>query len=114
MPFLRFKGFDKNILTAMAPLMIEKFSAIANIPEEIVKLEMLQVEAINNTPLSVEIFIFQREQQTHDEIAAMLNQMLEEQGFEKVHIFFIILNPALYYKNGQPLKEVPKRSVSRM
>ncbi|RNB83357.1 DUF1904 family protein [Brevibacillus fluminis] len=111
MPFLRFKGFDKEKLTAVAPQMIERFAAIAHIPEEIVKLELLMVEAINKTPLSLEIFMFQREQQVHDAIAAMMNQLLEEHGFANVHIFFIILNPSLYYKQGQPLKEVPRLPV---
>lgn len=110
MPFLRFTGFDKTALQELAPALISRFSDIANIPEEIIKLERTLVEPIANSPLSVEIRMFQREQEKHDAIAAMIHDLLHAHGHHHVHIYYILLNPALYYKEGVPLKEIPKRT----
>ncbi|ERI08713.1 hypothetical protein HMPREF0083_03220 [Aneurinibacillus aneurinilyticus ATCC 12856] len=111
MPFLRFKGFDRNLLKTISPTLIEEFSHIVNIPKDIVKIELLTVEQITNTPPSLEILMFQREQEKHDALAATLYSMLKEHGYTNVHIFFVILTPSLYYKEGQPLKEIPKIEV---
>jgi Domain of unknown function (DUF1904) len=43
----------------------------------------------------------------HDQLVAKLHQLLEEKGFSNTHIFFILLSPSLYYKNGQPLENIP-------
>ncbi|UJF32472.1 DUF1904 family protein [Paenibacillus hexagrammi] len=110
MPFLRFKGFDKQVIESMSTSLIEQFCHIADIPAEIVKLELLQVERVTNSPLSVEIYMFQREQEKHDAIAAMLDSELSQLGYQ-AHIFFVILSPALYYKEGKPIKEIPRKSA---
>jgi hypothetical protein len=107
MPFLRFKGFEKKHLKEAAPALTKEFARIANIPEEIVKIELLPVEQITNTPPSLEILMFQRKKEVHDALASKLHAMLSEYGYENVHIFFVILTPSLYYKEGQPLKEIP-------
>ncbi|MGG1661490.1 DUF1904 family protein [Brevibacillus sp. NRS-1366] len=104
MPFLRFKGFDKNKLTVMSPSIIEQFADIANVAPEKVKIELLHVEQITNSPYSVEILMFEREQRKHDDLASMLHETLKQHGFEQVHIFFILLSPTLYYKEGLPLQ----------
>jgi len=106
MPFLRFKGFDKQVIEQLSPSIIEKFSNIVSIPADIVKIELLHAEPVANSPLSVEILMFQREQHVHDSIAAMIYEQLSEYGF-KPHIFFVILTPSLYYKEGKPLQGIP-------
>ncbi|MGA9173228.1 MAG: DUF1904 family protein [Thermoactinomyces sp.] len=108
MPFLRFKGFDKKLVQEISPVLVEKFAQIAEIPEEIVKIELLQIDAIQNSPPSLEILMFEREKEKHDAIARTLYECLSKVGYENTHIFFILLTPSLYYKNGQPLKEIPK------
>ena len=45
-------------------------SGIVQIPQEIVKIELLPYQIITNTPLSVEILMFQRSQEIHDAVAA--------------------------------------------
>ncbi|WCK53342.1 DUF1904 family protein [Aneurinibacillus sp. Ricciae_BoGa-3] len=107
MPFLRFKGIDKDLLKNIAPTIVEEFSYIANVPEEIVKIELLHIEPILNSPASLEILMFQREKEKHDALAAKLHAILRENGYDNVHIFFVMLTPSLYYKEGIPLKEVP-------
>lgn len=104
LPFLRFKGFEKAKLQSVAPLIIEEFARIAEVSEEKVKLELLLVEQLTNSPLSLEIMMFPREQNKHDEIASTMNRILQKQGFENVHLFFILLSPELYYKEGLPLQ----------
>ncbi|MGN7470299.1 DUF1904 family protein [Brevibacillus sp. SAFN-007a] len=104
MPFLRFKGFEKEKLQSVSPLIIEEFARIAEVSREKVKLELLLVERLTNSPLSLEIMMFPRDQKQHDEIARAMNRILHKQGFENVHIFFILLSPALYYKEGLPLR----------
>ncbi|GED70309.1 hypothetical protein BRE01_40110 [Brevibacillus reuszeri] len=104
MPFLRFKGMDKDKVKVMSPVIIEQFARIADVAEEKVKIELLVVEQITNSPSSVEILMFEREQEKHDAIAAMMNDILEEHDIRQAHIFFVILSPTLYYKEGVPLK----------
>jgi hypothetical protein len=107
MPFLRFKGFEKDFLQGISVAVATEFSRIANIPKDIVKIERLIVEQVTDTPLSVEIFMFPREQKIHDALAAMLHHILDSRGYKNVHIFYILLSPALYYKGGCALKEIP-------
>ncbi|QHW34714.1 DUF1904 family protein [Paenibacillus rhizovicinus] len=110
MPFLRFKGFTASFLKQFTPSLVEEFSNLVKIPQEIVKVELLDIQIITNTPRSLEILMFQRAQELHDAIASKLHRMLVEFGYENVHIFFVILSPALYYKEGQPLLHVQSQS----
>jgi hypothetical protein len=107
MPFLRFKGFPKETLKQLAPQIVTDFAKMAQVPEEKVKIELLQVEPIIQSPRSLEILMFPREKKVHDQLVAKLHQLLEEKGFSNTHIFFILLSPSLYYKNGQPLENLP-------
>lgn len=106
MPYLRFKGFDEDFLREQQPRLIQEFSRLAAVPPEIVKVELLTIRQINETPRSLEIFMFPREQQKHDSIAAALYDLLSQFGYRDVHIFFVLLSPALYYKQGAPLKNI--------
>ncbi|QRG65565.1 DUF1904 family protein [Brevibacillus choshinensis] len=100
MPFLRFKGFEKEWLQEASPVIIDEFARIAEVAKEKVKIELLLVEQITNSPHSVEIMMFEREQEKHDAIAYMIHEILKPHGFENTHIFFILLSPSLYYKEG--------------
>lgn len=104
MPYLRFKGFSEVFLEEITPTVVETFAGIVQIPKEIVKIEQLPYRIITNTPLSVEILMFQRSQETHDAVAASIHEILSERGYRNVHIFFVILNRNLYYKEGRPLE----------
>lgn len=53
--------------------------------------------------------MFQREQEKHDALAAMIDAKLSECGYRRPHIFFVILSPALYYKEGKPLHAIPQQ-----
>ncbi|WP_027415927.1 DUF1904 family protein [Aneurinibacillus terranovensis] len=114
MPFLRFKGVEKALLKEIAPALIDEFSHIAAIPKEIVKIELLSIEQITDTPPSLEIFMFQREKEKHDALASRLYSLLSEHGYKNIHIFFVMLTHSLYYKEGSPLTEIPslKQSVT--
>lgn len=106
MPYLRFKGFDEECLRQMLPVLVDEFSRVAAVPREIVKVELLSIRRITDTPRSLEIFMFPREQEKHDRIAANLHEVLSHFNCQDVHIFFVLLAPTLYYKEGVPLKEV--------
>ncbi|QHT61473.1 DUF1904 family protein [Paenibacillus lycopersici] len=111
MPFLRFKGFTASFLKQITPSVVEEFAHIVKIPQEIVKIELLDIRIITNTPRSLEIHMFQRAQEIHDAVAFNMYRILQEFGYDNVHIFFVILSPALYYKEGKPLLHSPTRSV---
>ena len=106
MPYLRFKGFDEETLRQQVPVLVEEFARVAAVRQEIVKVELLSITQITATPLSLEIFMFPRDQQKHDDIAATLHDLLSHFGYGDVHIFFVLLTPSLYYKKGLPLKNV--------
>ncbi|RAR41026.1 DUF1904 family protein [Paenibacillus sp. MDMC362] len=104
MPYLRFKGFTEVFLEEITPQVVAEFAGIVQIPQEIVKIELLPYQIITNTPLSVEILMFQRSQEIHDAVAARIHDILSEHGYRNVHIFFVILQRNLYYKEGRPLE----------
>ena len=106
MPYLRFKGFDEQFLRQALPVIVEEFSRVAAVPREIVKIELLSIQQITDTPCSMEIFMFPRTQEKHDRIAANLNELLSHFGHRNVHIFFVLLSPSLYDKEGVPLRQV--------
>jgi hypothetical protein len=106
-PYLRFKGFDEDFLRQNRSVLIEEFSRIAAVPQEIVKIERLTIIRITATPCSLEIYMFPRTQETHDAIAGNMYDLLSHFGYQDVHIFFVLLTPSLYYKEGQPLKYLP-------
>ena len=106
MPYLRFKGFDEVFLQELLPVLVEEFSRIAAVPQEIVKVELLSITQITATPRSLEIFMFPRTQEKHDAIAGNLHGLLSHFGYRDVHIFFVLLTPSLYYKEGVPLKNI--------
>ncbi|MFD0694711.1 DUF1904 family protein [Paenibacillus sp. GCM10027628] len=104
MPYLRFKGFSKDFISSISNTIIQEFSQLTGVPQQKIKIELLLVEQITNSPQSLEILMFPRDQELHDRIVQGLYQRLCEYGFPDVHIFFILLSPHLYYKEGQPLK----------
>ncbi|GAF22025.1 MULTISPECIES: DUF1904 family protein [Shouchella] len=104
LPYLRFTGFSSERLQTLAPTVIDVFSEIVHISKEKVKIERSTLEPILNVPLTIEIRMFSRAQSVHDQIANNLSALLREEGFETVHIYFLILSPELYYKDGVPIK----------
>lgn len=106
MPYLRFKGFDEEELRRALPVFVEEFSRVAAVPREVVKAELLNITPISATPRSLEIFMFPRSQEKHDAIAASMHDLLNQFGCSDVHIFFLLLTPALYYKEGRPLQGI--------
>lgn len=103
MPYLRFNGFTKEDLFPLIPRITQDFARTAEVDEDKVKVELHPTERLTKSPCSLEILMFQRSQDKHDRIAAVLHEILESGGFEDTHIFYIILSPQLYYKNGKPL-----------
>ncbi|HXE97580.1 MAG TPA: DUF1904 family protein [Dongiaceae bacterium] len=106
MPYLRFKGFDEEELRRTLPVLVEEFSRTAAVPREIVKVELLSITQMTSTPRSLEIYMFPRTQEKHDAIAATLHAILSGFGYRDVHIFFVLLAPSLYYKEGLPLQNI--------
>lgn len=106
MPYLRFKGFDEEFLRGVVPVLVEEFARGAAVPPDIVKVELLNIQRITATPPSLEIFMFPRAQETHDRIAAILYDLLSHFDCRDVHIFFVLLAPDLYYKEGVPLQNI--------
>ncbi|HJV64871.1 MAG TPA: DUF1904 family protein [Geomonas sp.] len=106
MPYLRFKGFEEGLLRQQLPVLVEEFARVAAVPLEIVKVELLPIIQLTASPRSVEIYMFPRSQEQHDGIAENINDLLGHFGYRDVHIFFVPLSPYLYYKEGEPLKEI--------
>ncbi len=106
MPYLRFKGFDEGMLRRMLPVLVEDFSRVAGVPPDKVKVELLTITQITATPRSLEIYMFPREQEKHNRIAAHLYDLFSRFDYRDVHIFFVLLSPSLYYKEGMPLQNV--------
>lgn len=113
MPYLRFKGFDEEGLRRALPVIIEEFSHVAAVPQDIVKVELLNITQISATPRSLEIYMFPRTQEKHDAIAITMHALLSHFNYRGVHIFFVLLAPSLYYKDGMPLKNISWLPSSR-
>jgi hypothetical protein len=103
MAYLRFKGFEEEFLRQQRPLLISEFSRVSKVPQEMVQIELLSVRHITDSPRSLEISMFQRDQGRHDAIAENLYDLLSHFGYRDVHIFFVVLMPSLYYQEGMPI-----------
>ncbi|TBL76641.1 DUF1904 family protein [Paenibacillus thalictri] len=108
MPFLRFQGFTQPFLKSVASEIIAEFAHMIHIPEQIVKLSLDHAENIANVPPTLEISMFPRSQDKHDAVASAMHSLLSKYGFHQVHIYFILLSPSLYYKEGKPLITIPE------
>lgn len=106
MPYLRFKSFDEEGLRRALPLLVDEFAQVAAVPREIVKVELLTITPLTATPRSLEIFMFPRTKEKHDAIAAHIYALLSRFGYQDTHIFFVPLDPSLYYKQGLPLQNI--------
>ena len=106
MPYVRFNGFDEGVFRQILPSIIDAVSEISDAPREKVKVELLGIKRLTETPLSIEILMFPRAQKTHDAIAAHLYNLVKLHGYTDVHIFFVMLAPSLYYRNGVPLNNI--------
>lgn len=106
MPYLRFKGFDEAFLRTVSPELVEEFARAAAVPREVVKVELLAITQITATPRSLEIFMFPRVREKHDHTAERLHALLSCHDYCDVHIFFVLLEPSLYYKEGMPLQNI--------
>jgi hypothetical protein len=102
MPYLRFKGFDEAFLRQQQPLLVAEFSRVSGILQESVKIELLPIKRITDTPRSLEIHLFPMDQKKLDAVAENLYDLLSNFGYPDVHIFFVLLSPSLYYQEGQP------------
>ncbi len=107
MPFIRFKGFTNQFVAEISSFVVDQFSLIADVPKEKVKIELLHADKITDSPHSLEIMMFPRPQEKHDALASMLYRIVSTYGYENTHIFFILLNPSLYYKEGKPISASP-------
>ncbi|MDR6725347.1 MULTISPECIES: DUF1904 family protein [Paenibacillus] len=107
MPFIRFRGFTGHQLEEVVPKITEQMSLTSNIPQERIKAERYDVQALTPSPASIEIVMFQRDQEIHNRMASSIYVILVEAGLPDVHIFFSILEPTLYYKQGKPLTDYP-------
>ncbi len=105
MPYLRFSGFEEGFLHRVLPVLVEEFSRVAGVPPKTVKVELLQIRQITATPSSLEIRMFPQPRERHDRIAALLHELLSHFGHGDVHIYFVLLAPSLYYKEGVPLAD---------
>jgi hypothetical protein len=103
MPYLRFKGITDDVIRMLAPRLMEEFAELIGVAKEKVKIELLLTETITQVPPSVEILMFPRKQEVHDAAAAVIHRILCDFGCDQAHIFYVLLNPLLYYKNGEPL-----------
>lgn len=104
MPFIKFRGFEKKDVLVFAPKIIKEFSGITEVTKDMVKIEISEVEIITSSPYTVEISMFKRDQEKHNAIATAIYKILSEYGYEDSHIFYTILSPSLYYKEGNPLR----------
>lgn len=107
MPFIRFKGFNKEDVERLSESIIEQSSEIIEVPKQLIKLELLNIEAITPNPCTVEIYMFQREPDKHHALANSLYQIVSQAGYQDAHIFFVMLTEAYYYKEGQALTDYP-------
>ena len=111
MPFMRFSGFEEDFLHRVLPVLLEEFSRVAGVPPETVKVELLPVRRITATPCSLEIRMFPQPRERHDRIALLLHELFSHFGHRDVHIFFVLLDPSLYYKEGVPLTGGPREAL---
>ncbi|SHG06076.1 DUF1904 family protein [Ornithinibacillus halophilus] len=103
MPFIKFYGFNQETLQNKSNQIISIITDRANIKATKVKIYNAPDISITINPPIIEIAMFQRPIETYDSIASDLNNLFHDTEFHNPHIYFVVIEEKLYYKQGLPI-----------
>jgi len=106
MPVLTFRGIQEEELKQISTPMLDDLSQIMNCDRSILHLHLLHTTAIpdgktvKGSPF-VEITMFDRGQEIHDQAAKCVCDHVQSLGYEKVGLWITLRPKNIYYTNGQ-------------
>ena len=105
MPTLRFHGVDKDQLTPVLEELYERLTAIYNLPDDHINVEVINSDWLDRTGdadgyAMVEVLAFPREQRIEDQVGMAVAAVLKLADYPESELFFIHLGPKHYYCHG--------------
>lgn len=106
MPQIIFKAVTEQTVAAISTDLTAQLSQIIDTPEEWFSVEYhphvfyCKGEKVAHTPM-VQVWWFERGQETQDLVAVAIDRLLREQGYTHIEISFHPLERPKYYENGE-------------
>ncbi|MDQ7094064.1 DUF1904 domain-containing protein [Desulfosporosinus sp. PR] len=106
MPQIKIRGIETDTVRKLSKHLIDELETLTQSPRDYFTLEVIHSTFILDGELSqgypfVEIAWFDRSQETQDQAARAIYQLLKEAGYPNADIMFTILEKPRYYENGE-------------
>lgn len=106
MPALKLKAIDSEKVLEISKDLIDELQKIIQCPRDYFSIEVvtssfiMDGKFVNGLP-GVDVFWFDRGQETRDEVAKIITRYINSIGYENVDIIFTGLEKNKYYENGE-------------
>jgi len=106
MPALKLKAIDENKALSVSKQLIDELQELIQCPRDYFSIELVQSKFIMDGmfvegPQMVDVFWFDRGQETQDEAAKIITKYINSIGYKNVDIIFHSLEKDKYYENGE-------------
>lgn len=106
MPQLIFRGISEQTIAAASREMVDDLTRIVGCPRDYFTLEYCPTVFIGDGNVVagaslVQVNWFERGQDVRDQVARCVTKHLQMQGCAAVDVYFIALQEACYYENGE-------------
>lgn len=105
MPQLIIRGMKKEHIQAISKMMVDELTSIVGCPRDHFTIELLETHFIQDglemegSPF-IQVNWFDRGQTVQDAAAQAIDRSVRSMGYEQIEIFFVIIDEAKYYENG--------------
>jgi hypothetical protein len=106
MPALKLKAIDENKALSVSKQLIDELQQLIQCPRDYFSIELVQSKFIMDGmfvegPQMVDVFWFDRGQETQDKAAKIITKYINSIGYKSVDIIFHSLEKDKYYENGE-------------
>lgn len=105
MPQIKLRGIETELVRKVSKQLIDELAILTLSPRDDFTLEVIHSTFVMDGDVVlgypfVEVAWFDRGQETQDQVAQAISQLLHEAGCTSVDIMFTILDKLRYYENG--------------
>lgn len=103
MPQLLIRNVQQQELEGIVESLVTELATIIGSPVDYFSVELLQNTIISKSAVypMVQVNWFKREQCVQNKVANSIDKHLRALGYEQIDVYFIILQEAAYYDNGE-------------
>lgn len=106
MPQIIIRGVDAEKVKTISGRLVDELTEVIGCPRDYFTVELLNTtffadgKVVEGTPF-VQVNWFDRGQGVQDKTAEVIDRHIRGTGYTQIDIFFVVLQEAKYYENGQ-------------